>query len=671
MFSSYVRQAALALLFLMPLNLFADNVCERYKPQKLPDTPEGGEIGSLLFTSEGRVLAGTSAGIYISSDSGASWKPAQPPTFNDQTALGKVYSFIEVNGVIYASGNRNAMKGVNYNFNFLYSSKDGGLSWSDIGDDVLNSFIDPMTKGIFPARLSSFNHQLFLMNKTGLMTLSPDGWTQKNLTAFQDKDSGNVLAMTGCGQGLYVATTEHIYHSSNMGETWEVSQEKGLQNQLVTGFSCLEGNIVFAATEGGGFLLKGGQWYPVPSTEDNQLRIIGSDTQRVYVTNRRRAVFSYDGLGNLEYINGIADRSTPPLNQEPQTITEVHGKLLVGLNSGVYDPVDWQGQNSGLYAQRYTGIAGMADGTWLVSTESSGLFYTRNGGVNWTAVNENLHSLNIKTIARTAQDFQAFDAEGTSYVLSPQNFGVTGWTALPTPLKIKDQWKSHTGFNGSYFILSSEGIMKIFDKGKNVVIDADGLRKGAVPKNLYSSGQTLYAIATDGIYSRHQSSEPWQMFCDFKNRTFDFDQGISLEVVENGPDSLIQFTEMAPQVNPTSYYKGLPSQCSGPKFHHFDGMMFFQPGQIAYNPYNNCLFAFEPAGYNNVLYDTTLYNASAPDSGALKWKGVTDRSGTTWDSPRIVLMGFDYNRESDKWIGITGDRSSYDTQNLVLMMVPK
>ncbi len=218
----------------------------------------GGLTVSSIASFGNTLLAGTLAGIYRSTDEGASWTDVN----NDWTRQ-QVWSFTNSDSAVFAGGS----------VFLVFSSTDDGITWNS-GDRSFSS-------GSVMA-LTSGNGKLFAAVMEGGAYRSTDNgtsWTK----IYSPGQSDYAYSITYVSPYLLLGTGAHgLLRSSDDGNTW-LGRARGLPADCDIYDFVVAGSSVFAGTRGGVFLSTdfGLNWINVSSKELNtairSLAIFGSD----------------------------------------------------------------------------------------------------------------------------------------------------------------------------------------------------------------------------------------------------------------------------------------------------------------------------------------------------------------------------------------------------------
>ena len=233
------------------------------------------------FTVSGlNIFAGTSNGLFLSTDSGESWS-----TVLDSTL---VHSLAGLDTNIFASTDMG-----------FYRSTDSGMTWTNIGTGNFSTLAVSGTN-LFAGRLGSFSFPaggVFLSTDYGI------NWSAAGL------ENIGVNALALLGSNIFAGTwNQGICKSTDSGENWTTV---GLMDTFVTAFAVLDNNI-FAGTShtvfwpGGGVYLSsnnGENWTTVGLIENNVSAFAISDNKIFTSTTNSGIFLSIENGANWVAVN--------------------------------------------------------------------------------------------------------------------------------------------------------------------------------------------------------------------------------------------------------------------------------------------------------------------------------------------------------------------------------
>jgi hypothetical protein len=284
------------------------------------------------------LLAGTSAGIYLSSNNGDSWSKVNGSTIG---------AFIVAGTKLYAA------QGAGY-----YFSTDSGVTWNDDNIVSANNPINCLAisgsylfAGGEESRVPTFNGGVFVSANNGkIWKGGNNGLTVKSVRTLA-ADGTNLFAGT-YGGGIFLSTDN--------GSNW-VAVNSGLTKLHITAL-VISGTNLFAAvdrTDGGGVFLStnnGTSW-----TEVN------------------------DGLTSLFVTSMVVNESN----------------IFASTSSGVFrfdkNQNYWTAVNSGLTNTKIGHLASNGSNLYASVSSGVGFYMSENNGSNWTVSNSGLDNVNCLT----------------------------------------------------------------------------------------------------------------------------------------------------------------------------------------------------------------------------------------------------------------------------------
>ena len=308
-------------------------------PAQWVATPLGGTV-SCFAVSGSNLFAGTSNGVYLSTDNGATWTHAAnlPPRTPD--CLG-------VLGTILFYGSES-----------VYRTTDNGATWSKAENG-----------------------------------LPSDPWVK----AFAVHGTSIFVAL----DGSYPANIAGVYVSTDSGASWTEADEGMTNKENLRSLGVSDTNL-FAGTYGGGVFLStnnGNNWAAINSgltdTDVTCLAVAGTELF---------AGTDYSGVFRLSDINGSWTASSGlPDNFFLGCLAVSGSNLFAGAGgAGVFLSTDsgtsWTSSSTGLMDFDVSALA--ANGTnILAGCVHLGAFCSTNKGASWTAANNGLTAMNVNALA--------------------------------------------------------------------------------------------------------------------------------------------------------------------------------------------------------------------------------------------------------------------------------
>ncbi len=285
-----------------------------------------GSIFSLFYTSKGDLFAGIFPlkGIYKSSDNGKSWFQS-----NEGLSNSNVYEFDEhPDGSIFVGTS-----------NGIYKSTNNGASWFRINTGFMGAIV-------FSIVISNDGRAIAGSSDDGIY-LSTDGgqnWFRSSIGNEVENLSVYSIDKSQSGH-LYAGTSEGVFKSTNNGLTWEPSNNRLNAFNVRALFSKRNANI-----------LAGTNQYGIFKTTDN-------------------------GISWYKVNNGLQSHNINTF------LMDKDNNILVGTGSGVYrstnDGESWTPINDGMIAGAVFGLAMAQNGDLFATVWSWGIYRSTNNGISW------------------------------------------------------------------------------------------------------------------------------------------------------------------------------------------------------------------------------------------------------------------------------------------------
>jgi hypothetical protein len=504
--------------------------------------PYGGYV-SCFAVSGTNVFAGTDggtlqdgAGVFISSDNGASWAPVN-------TGLGnRVVGALAVgpNG----AGGTNLFAGTYYEGG-VFRSSNNGTSWTQVNTGLTAVYVWALA--VNPNGAGGTN--LFAGTEGGVFRTNDNAasWTQVNtgLTSldvrslafsganvfagtygggvFRSSNSGiswtevntgltntNVFALAVTGSNLFAGTYGGgVFRSSNSGTSW-TKVNTGLTNTSVFALA-VTGSNLFAGTWGGVFLLtnNGSSWTPVSAGLTNtSVRALAVSGTNLFAATWGGGVFlsTNDGTSWIEVNTGLT-------NIEVWAFAISGANLFAGTNGGVFISSDngasWKAVSTGLTNTTVYALAvspNGAGGTNLFAgTDGGGVFRSTNNGASWTQVNTGLTDTYVRCLCFSGTNLYA-GTEWGGVFLSTDNG--TSWTAENSGLSMRGVNALAVSGTNLYAGTEWDGVFRSTDSGTSWTQLNTGLTNTGV-LSLAVSGTNLFAGTYWGLYVSMDNGLDW------------------------------------------------------------------------------------------------------------------------------------------------------------------
>jgi hypothetical protein len=379
--------------------------------------PSGGNIRSLALLGT-KLFAGTiSAGVYLSTDRGASWTSVNSGMGGPHTA-----SLLIIGTTLYAeteAGNYRwvdsagtwdpaeptftsqgfrcqiVMGGDLFAGTLLGVSRstDRGITWTDA---------DPLRLLGVTHELAVIDTLLFAAAEHGIFRSSDRGvtWSPTGL-------SGSASGFCAAGTELFAGSlTGEVLRSSDYGNSWTVAAA-GLTGASVS-LIASSGPLVFVGTSGAGSALStdnGSTWTPT-SMPQAFVRCLTADGKSLYAGEDPYWYFDAYHFGRLfRSTDNAANWDTVGVAEQVfnvRAFATVGTDLVAGGGIGVFRTSDggahWEHIDSGLTNTDVWAL-GAKGSVLFAGTYGGGVFKSTNGGTSWKPINDGLTDTNVTALA--------------------------------------------------------------------------------------------------------------------------------------------------------------------------------------------------------------------------------------------------------------------------------
>lgn len=333
-------------------------------------------VTSLVAINATTLMAGTTTGIFISTNSGASWSPKNGGLNTlDITALEKADSRIFCTSM---SG------GVYYTDNY-------GNTWNDFNNSNTNAI-----GGTIEMSYNALTNQLLLVNETGLYLT--DNASTATASSFLLATTGLpancvVSDLSNDGSNWFAASDKGVFRSSSSTISW-ISSNEGLTTMDVKAIVPFKNGLVCGTRTKGIF--------------KTDLNVITWSSMNVNFNNLKTTAM---------YVNGASF-------------------VVAATENGVYVSKDlaanYTSANNGLHDSLHVSDLTMAGTILIAATTTGGIYISIDSGMNWTKSNAGLGSLNIKKLSYSNSVLYAIDAMNHIYKTPTPTFNwVLNQTGLP------------------------------------------------------------------------------------------------------------------------------------------------------------------------------------------------------------------------------------------------
>ena len=477
--------------------------------------PYGGWISSIVTTNTGIIIGTYPAGIFLSSDQGATWRKSNKEPV-DKYGIPNI-ECLEVDSTeIFAGTDRG-----------MFTSTDGGESW-----DYVSS---PLQYGVYA--LEAKRSKLFASGCYGVFVSADNGvsWDSAGLSTmlvgsiavgdsfliagtngndiYRSTDegkqwtsvynSGYILGIRMIGSNLYAGVRSqqsiysiHVLVSTDQGKTWNISDNgiTGPANQCVGVMSFAGNNSnIYAATLGWGIFRStnnGANWVNVDTGLTNlNIESLASNNSMVFAGTGDGFFISTDDGTNWQHdVNGIIDTQI-------ESLFEDNGEMYAATwGSGVFRSSDagnsWEAVNKGLGNMSTLAITENNDKLFLGT--ASGVYTSTDNGDSWSF--SGLKNHYIDCIAASGLKVFAGVSAGTGIFVST-DFGLS-W----------DSCRAITSFIECIAVVDSiilgggNGIYRSTDNGLIWIPADSGLSEMG---GIYYPSINSIAVIYDSVNNRH------------------------------------------------------------------------------------------------------------------------------------------------------------------------
>jgi len=449
--------------------------------------PEGGSVSAVAVdpVTPSTVYAGTSGGVYKSTDSGANWS-----NISLGAVPGRVADIVVdhvTHTTLYAG---HAFLGV-------YKSIDAGVNWAPVNSGMTNTVM------------------------TGPIVMDP------------------VTSST-----LYVTTLGGIFRSADGGANWTILNT-GISNFYGVSIAIDPATTTTLYTSSGSSIYKsmdgGTNWTAINNTIGGLITIDPAIPSTLYIGRGDGVYKSTDSGVNWTAANaGISNKTVMQLTIDPVTTTTLYATVsgyLFDTDIGVYKSTDggasWAIMNTGMGNAfvRDLAIDPVDPSTLYVGTQflpfmsygSGALFKSTDGGANWIVMNKGLSARDIATIAfdpsvsstvYTVADGEVYRSVdgGNNWVVG--NNGLENLVASPLAI---DPVTTTTLYVGGYsYGISNAGVYKSTDGGASWIAANTGISNKLVvaiaidpvtTSTLYAGAS--YSMGESGVYKSTDGGGNW------------------------------------------------------------------------------------------------------------------------------------------------------------------
>ncbi len=442
--------------------------------------PYGGNVRCFAI-SGANLFAGTSGGVFLSTNDGASWTAVNTGLTNTNVLA------LAVSGTNLFAGTQGPGR--------IFLSTNNGTSWTAVNTGLTNT-------NVLALAVSGTN--LFTGTQGAGVFLSPNNgtsWTAANtgLTNF------TVRALAVSGMNLFAGTAGGVFLSTNNGTSWS-PVNTGLTRLDVRSLVATGTNL-FAGTSGGVFRStnNGATWTAVNTGLPNNYvyALLVSGTNLFAGTGGLGIFLSTNNGTSWSPVNTGLTRSYVVA----LAVTDTN--LFAGTPGGIFRSTNngatWTAANTGL-TNAWVWDLVTSGPNLFAGTQEAGVFRSTNNGTSWTAVNVGLTNTNVYALAVADPNLFAGTAGGGAF-LSTNNG--TSWSAVNAGLT--STYVRSLTVSGTYLFAGTQdaGIFRSTDNGTSWTAVNTGLTNTIVYA-LAVSGANLFAGTWGGgVFLSSNNGTSW------------------------------------------------------------------------------------------------------------------------------------------------------------------
>lgn len=488
-----------------------------------------------IAVSGNTLFAGTSRGILISNDGGASWNrrdrdPLDFFTVNYiQVSGNSVYAedagglyrskdlggtWTKIDSGLGSNSPRNlAMIGsalfVGVYQKGIYRSLDGGITWTGASTGL------PISNNTVYALVAKGTELVASISDAGvyLSTDSAKTWSPMNSQLFR-----TVTLLAAKGDTVFAAADSgNIFMTGNDGEDWIRAYKTPYSappNALIAG-----NGFILAGRRGDGVFRSGdnGATWAVSNRGMTALRVadLVSTGGNLYAATNGNWVYRSNDVGeswtmmNVRAASGSGDWNVSFLGKSG-------GNLLASTPYGAVFSSDggvtWKSVVSN-YPSGFSSLASL--GPYLFAGSGNGIFRSTDNGANWTRVKENKYGVDDAVILAMAADENTVYAKSTATFLVSRDSGAT-WTNLDFVLPKISGARPLAVCGNALFAASDPGIFRTTDhvttwSPVNTGLQGSGPASRAPAISILSEYQgNLLALSYDGsLFLTRNLGDTW------------------------------------------------------------------------------------------------------------------------------------------------------------------
>ncbi len=463
-------------------------------------------------------FAGTTSGVYITTDNGATWIERNVGLTN--TAVNALF----INGTdIYAGTLGGAFRTTN-----------DGISWSPVNTGLTNTTVSSFAAiggnmfagtqggGVFRSTNNGAN---WLPANTGLTDLNVRGLTSSGLALIAGTFGGIFRTLDGGGDWdnvddalatSFLVNAPNIYASgidlsvsTDNGATWN-SSSTGINGSTVVALAA-NGSTLFAgsatyvatlyvSTNAGASWAKSDAGISAGNIKALISRPNGNGGYDLYAGTNETGVFRSTNSGNDWF--SVNDGMT---NASVHSFGILNNTIFAGAGFGVYGTTNngasWSSMSSGL-PFIVTVSAFTTRDTNIFAGTSNGVYFSPNGGLNWTQRSSGITIPGIRAMATFGSNVYA--AGNGIYVST--NDGIS-WTPTGSGIT-SNSIVAITQLGTDLFVGTQNGVFRSTDNGVNWNAANTGMTTTSM-YSLITVGSDLIAGMVSGMYISTNRGDNW------------------------------------------------------------------------------------------------------------------------------------------------------------------
>lgn len=456
--------------------IFANRAGGQWRQLNVGGTPPPVDA---MIAVHGNLVAGTTAGIFLSTDGGSHWN-------NVYSAQG--LCFTSDDSAIFAG----TPTGIAY-------STDGGASWAALNPE-LNYEVQAIQISGTLIIAGTIVYGVFRSTDGGASWVASDS----GLSGVQH----NIDAIALCGDKILLGTQGGLCVSTDEGEVWSTISNGSLSpTQFIFSIS-VQDSLVFAGAAGGVFRSTddGATWIEVNHglqlpNETPQILSINIGGGTVFAATASGAFHSTDLGEDWEAdTNGLPYHETF-MNSILLADSTVYAGTLFGVYVSTNNGASWSSANSGMVGADVFNLSG--NGQAIFARMDSNLYASPDNGATWAIADNGIAHLNIQSIA--VGDSSAFAVADNSLYASRNNG--ESWQRV-TASRMDTAVVTAVVFSGLDILVAAGkgGVYSSSDNGADWTY-----YNGDLPATgcMAASGSSVFAATQQGIYFSVNNVRNW------------------------------------------------------------------------------------------------------------------------------------------------------------------